>query len=238
MLASKRLNRSRVATHIGLAATIAAGVVLNASQAQASTFALESTTVILDEREGRTAFNVKNTGEKPLLLLSKVEDLDDGNLSGRILVSPPITRIDPGQSQQVNYVLKKGTTLNQEAMLKASFEGVTQSVQSGMAMPVRQEIGLIVQSKAVPQSKTPWQELKLSIEGDELAMVNSGKQVIRLAPQVSLKPGGQKVNLGKAYLMPGETRQFSIDSMPVSVEVTPLSRYGFVQQPISLPVSQ
>src|ERR1700744_4855694 len=99
--------------HLGRLIVVAISSMI-ASHAFASSFTLESTTVVLDEREGQVAFNVKNDGDTPLLLVSKVDNLDDSNLAGRILISPPITRVDPGQSQQVNYSLKKGAPIDHE----------------------------------------------------------------------------------------------------------------------------
>jgi fimbrial chaperone protein len=209
------------------------------SHAMAATFALESTTVILDERETQVAFNVKNEGDQPLLLVTKVDNLDDSKLAGRILISPPITRIDPGMSQQVNFSLKKGEPLDREVMLKASFEGVEQKTkESGMVMPVRQEIGFLVQPVAVPKVSAPWQDLKFSADGDALVVENPGKHVIRLSRTLTLTPGNQTVNLDNAYLMPGEKHRIAVPGQPASVSITPMSRYGFVQQPVTLPVAR
>ncbi|WP_430390128.1 fimbria/pilus chaperone family protein [Dyella sp. 20L07] len=212
---------------------------LGVSQAMAATFTLESTTVVLEEREGKVAFNIKNDGEQPLLLVSKVENLDDANVAGRILISPPITRIDPGMSQQVNYVLKKGESLDREVMLKASFEGVTpKATDSAMVMPVRQEIGFLIQPAAVPKSDAPWKDLKLSGDGGALVIENPGKHVIRLSRTLTVMPGEQTVNLDHAYLMPGEKQRIAVTQRPVSVGITPMSRYGFVQQSVTLPVTK
>ncbi|ENL5789589.1 fimbrial protein, partial [Yersinia enterocolitica] len=46
------------------------------------------------------------------------------------------------------------------------------------------------------------------------------------------------VPLGSPYIMPGETKQFAIKSSPTSVKVTPLSRYGFVQPEVTVPVTR
>lgn len=208
-------------------------------QAVAATFTLESTTVILDEREAQVAFNVKNDGDKPLLLVSRLDNLDGGNFAGRILISPPITRIDPGQSQQVNYSLKKGPPLDREVMLKASFEGVTQKTsESVMVIPIRQEIGFLVQPAAVPKTSAPWQELELSVNGEDLVLENPGKHVIRLSRTVTLMQGKQTVSLDHAYVMPGEKQRISVSERPDSVSIVPLSRYGFVLQPVTLQVKE
>lgn len=73
-----------------------------------ASFQLETMTVILDAGEGRKVFNVKNTGNSPILLSTKVEELDGSTkLAGDIMISPPIVRIEPQQSQQINFILKK-----------------------------------------------------------------------------------------------------------------------------------
>jgi fimbrial chaperone protein len=223
---------------MGRAALIAASA-FAASHAVAATFTLESTTVVLDERDGRTAFNVKNDGDQPLLLVSKLDNLDDSNLAGQILISPPITRIDPGQSQQVNYLLKKGPPLDREVMLKASFEGVTQKTsESATVMPIRQEIGFLIQPSAVPKVSAPWEDLKLSVDGQNLVLDNPGKHVIRLSRTLTLMPGRQTVNLDHAWLMPGEKRQIVVPENVESVSLTPLSRSGFVLESVTLPATR
>ncbi|WP_176091188.1 fimbria/pilus chaperone family protein [Burkholderia ambifaria] len=207
--------------------------------AHASTFTLESTTVIFDEREQRVAFNVKNDGESPILLVSKLEDLEaDSKISQRILIAPPIARIDPGQSQQVNYALKKGTKLGREYLLKASFEGIAQQGKGSMVMPIRQEIGFIVQPSSVPHTKTPWQSLKLVADGKQLTVSNPSPHVVRLVPELTVMPSGKVATLDHPYLMPGESHTLDIEGSPEQVKITPLSRYGLVQQPVDLPVTR
>jgi fimbrial chaperone protein len=55
---------------------------------------------------------VKNIGTATLLLSTKVTDLDNKQHSKQILIPPQITRIDGGQSQQINFVLKKESTVS------------------------------------------------------------------------------------------------------------------------------
>ncbi|AHG18589.2 fimbrial protein [Chania multitudinisentens RB-25] len=210
---------------------------LLATQAQAS-FKLESTTIILNESEGRVSFNIQNMSSAPILLVSKLIDLDNNNLSKQILISPPITRIDAGQSQQINFVLKQGTPLTHEVLLKASFEGVSQAADNSAKMPIRQDIGFIVQPSAVVQTKTPWEELKFSVEGQQLVIANPGKHVVRLAPQVTLLPANKIVPLKNYYLMAGETQRVAITGTPTSVTIIPLSRYGLKLPEVTLPVGK
>lgn len=201
-------------------------------------FQLESMGIVLEESAGRTSFTIKNTSPEPILLVSKVEDLDDKNLSKSILVSPPITRIDAGQSQQVNFVLKKGLKLDKEGMLKASFEGIGQAKDNAARMPVRQSIGMILQPASVDASKTPWEDLTLSLEGQELVIVNTGKHVVRLSPKMILLPAQETITIDNYFFMPGEERRFRVKMRPDSVKILPLSRYGFKLPEVTLQLSR
>ncbi|HHQ6549200.1 TPA: fimbria/pilus chaperone family protein [Serratia fonticola] len=205
------------------------------SSAQAS-FQLESMGIVLEESTGRTNFSIKNTTSEPMLLATKVEDLDGKAFSKFILISPPISRIEAGQSQQVNFVLKQGAVLPHEVMLKASFEGVGQAVDNSARIPVRQSIGLIVQPKAVAVSKTPWEDLQLTQTGTTLVVKNNGLHVVRLAPQLTLLPSKQIVPLENYYLMAGEEKKLTVSGKVTSVSITPLGRYGFKQGDATLPV--
>jgi fimbrial chaperone protein len=217
---------------------VAMGLV--ALPAMASTFRLQSTTVVMDERDGRTAFNVTNTGEEPILLLSKLDDLSDQPMAKNILVTPAVTRIDPGQTQIINFSLKKGANLDHEYLLKASFEGVTQSFDHGTRMPIRQEIGFIAQPKAIPVDPTPWKELRIEGKGNQITLTNPGKHIVRLGPVVTLQPSGVQLPLAHAYIMPGQSVNVSHDSAASvgQISITPLSRYGLAQTAASLPVTR
>ncbi|HGM6909888.1 TPA: fimbria/pilus chaperone family protein [Serratia marcescens] len=200
-------------------------------------FQLESTGIILEEREGRASFTILNTSQVPLLLASQVEDLDNMGFSKNVLLSPPITRIEPGQSQQVNFLLKKGIMLPHEVMLKASFEGIMQVVENSAQMPIRQSVSLIIQPAAVAMSPTPWTDLKITRDRQTLVLSNTGKHVIRYAPQLILNPSGSIMPLDSLYLMAGETRRVPVSGSPVSIGLTPLSRYGAKLPEVTLPVS-
>ncbi len=103
-------------------------------------------------------------------------------------------------------------------------------------MPVRQSIGLILQPKAVAVSKTPWDDLRLSAGAGRLTLTNGGLHVVRLAPQLTLQPSGKVVTLENYYLMAGETQTLAVEGQPTSVVITPLSRYGFKQDAVTLTV--
>lgn len=232
---SKKIHRTHILPALrwlGLSAALLLAIPVQAS------FKLESTGIILNESDGRVSFNIQNTTSEPMLLVTKLIDLDGNALSKEILISPPITRIDGGQSQQVNFVLKKTAPLTHEVLLKASFEGVNQAPDNSAKMPIRQDIGLIVQPSAVAQTKTPWEDLKFSLEGPQLVIANPGKHVIRLAPQITLIPGNKVIPLEHYYLMAGETKRVAITGTPTAVSIIPLSRYGFKLPEVTLPLGK
>lgn len=239
------MNALRMKTRLAACArktafALAMGSAVMAAPAMASTFKLQSNTVILEERDGRTAFNVTNTGKEPILLVSKVEDLAGESMAGNVLVTPAVTRIDPGQSQMVNFSLKKGVKLDREYMLRASFEGVTQKAEHGMRMPIRQQIGFILQPKSVAAEPRPWQDLSLKVEGNDIVVSNPGKHVIRMGPTLTVQPSGATGSLPRPYVMPGESLRVSFENLGAAqnVGIVPLSRYGFAMEADVLPIGQ
>lgn len=209
---------------------MAAGLCLLSGVAQAS-FQLETMTVIMDAGESRKVFSVKNTGKEPILLSTKVSDLEGGKaLAQDVMVSPPIIRIEPEESQQINFVLKKGIDLPTEALLKVSFQGVGATKKNGTKMPIRQDVGMLIMPEGMSVSPAPWDALKVTQKGDVLTLTNTGKQVIRLAPNFTGKPGSEVYGLGQFYVRPGEEKSVTVKGQLSEIEISPLSRYGFKLQ--------
>lgn len=209
---------------------------LGFSGAAHANFQLESTGIILPESEKRVSFNIQNVSSAPILLVTKLIDLDDNDFSKRILISPPITRIDAGQSQQVNFVLKEGAKLDHEILLKAAFEGVSQAAENTAKMPVRQDIGFLIQPASVPRNRTPWEGLAFEQANNQLVISNPSKNVVRMAPQLTLHPGDKIVPLTNFYILPGQSESVDISGNPTSVTIIPLSRYGFKLPDVTLPI--
>ncbi|WP_164931837.1 fimbria/pilus chaperone family protein [Dyella sp. M7H15-1] len=205
----------------------------------ATSFRLQTITVVLDERDGRTDFNVTNTGSEPMLLLTKLQDVDSTPMSANILVTPAVTRIDPGQSQLVHFMLKKGVKLEREYLLKASFEGVTQRADKGARMTVRQQVGFILQPKSVPVEERPWKDLRVQVNGDSLILTNAGRHIVRLMPSIALQPKGVDLPLEHPYILPGQRVSAAGAAVggTTQIAITPLSRYGFAQAKAELTVA-
>lgn len=210
---------------------IIAGALVLASTAAQANFQLETMTVIVDEAEPRKVFNVKNTSKEPILLSTKVSNLEGGEeLASDVMVSPPIVRIEPEQSQQINFVLKKGLTLPYEAILKVSFQGVGATKANTTKMPIRQDVAMLITPAGLTVSQTPWDALQVSQQGNVLTLTNSGKQVIRLAPNFTSQPGNEQYSVGQFYLRPNESKTVSVKGHVNTITISTLSRYGFKTQ--------
>lgn len=196
-----------------------------------ASFQLETMTVILDASEQRKVFSVKNMGTEPILLSTKVADIEGGStFAQNVIISPPITRIEPNQSQQINFVLKKGVNLSQEALLKVSFQGIGAERKNTTRMPIRQDIAMLVIPAGMRVSQSPWDTLVVKQQGKQLMLENTGQQVIRLSPNFTGLPGNEIYNLGQFYLRPGENRTVTIKRELDDIKISPLSRYGFKMQ--------
>lgn len=226
-------SRFRSGTRFGVVVT----ALLLSMTAQAS-FKLETPGVVFPENEKRVSLNIENTSNNPILLVSKLTDLDGKDYSKRILISPPISRIDPGQSQQINFVLKAGPKLEHEVLMKATFEGVAQAKENVMQMPISQTVGFLLQPSSVSVSDTPWDGLVAKQENGQLVISNTSKRVVRLLPQITLLPSKKIVSLKQFYILPGESETVKYQgAAPSSYTIYPLSRYGFKVPDVTLPIA-
>lgn len=215
-------------------ATLLATPVVHAS------FQLETMTVILDAGDGRKVFSVKNMSKEPILLSTQVEDIPgDQPIAKDILVSPPIIRIEPEESQQINFVLKKGTAVPHELLLKASFQGVGAAKKNVTKMPIRQEVAMLVIPEGMVESQKPWENMSVKQTGNQLTLTNKGQQVIRMSPNFTTLPDGKGNGIGQFYLRSGEVKTVNVEGTVKALKLTPLSRYGFrMANDVTIPVKQ
>ncbi|MBP6121728.1 MULTISPECIES: fimbria/pilus chaperone family protein [Providencia] len=208
--------------------TITLFLIVLASFSAKASFQLETMTVILDAGETRKVFNVKNTTKEPILLSTKVSDLDGSKpMAKDIMVSPPIIRIEPNESQQINFVLKQGIDLKQEEILKVSFQGVGASKKNSAKMPIRQDIAMLISPANLSVNQKPWDNVSASQKNNELTLQNKSDQVVRLSPSVTALPSEEVYSIGQFYLRPNESKTIEVKGTVQEVTFSPLSRYGF-----------
>ncbi|MEM5717720.1 fimbria/pilus chaperone family protein [Proteus mirabilis] len=193
-----------------------------------ASFQLETMTVILDSEEPRKIFNVKNTGSEPILLSTKVSDLDKQHeIAKNIIITPPITRIEPDQSQNINFILKDGIEFDDEQILKASFQGIGVAKVNSTKMPIRQDIAMLIIPKGLTIEHEPWKNLEVKQVNNQLILKNNGKQVIRMAPAFSSLPSNNGYSIGQFYIRPQEEIKVDVKEKLTEIKISPLSRYGF-----------
>ncbi|HHJ1290469.1 TPA: fimbria/pilus chaperone family protein, partial [Proteus mirabilis] len=192
-----------------------------------ASFQLETMTVILDSEEPRKIFNVKNTGSEPILLSTKVSDLDKQHeIAKNIIITPPITRIEPDQSQNINFILKDGIKFDDEQILKASFQGIGVAKVNSTKMPIRQDIAMLIIPKGLTIEREPWKNLEVKQVNNQLILKNNGKQVIRMAPAFSSLPSNNGYSIGQFYIRPQEEIKVDVKEKLTEIKISPLSRYG------------
>ncbi|HEK2035391.1 TPA: fimbria/pilus periplasmic chaperone [Proteus mirabilis] len=193
-----------------------------------ASFQLETMTVILDSEEPRKIFNVKNTGSEPILLSTKVSDLDKQHeIAKNIIITPPITRIEPDQSQNINFILKDGIEFDDEQILKTSFQGIGVAKVNSTKMPIRQDIAMLIIPKGLTIEREPWKNLEVKQVNNQLILKNNGKQVIRMAPAFSSLPSNNGYSIGQFYIRPQEEIKVDVKEKLTEIKISPLSRYGF-----------
>ncbi|HCD1117178.1 TPA: fimbria/pilus periplasmic chaperone [Proteus mirabilis] len=193
-----------------------------------ASFQLETMTVILDSEEPRKIFNVKNTGSEPILLSTKVSDLDKQHeIAKNIIITPPITRIEPDQSQNINFILKDSIEFDDEQILKASFQGIGVAKVNSTKMPIRQDIAMLIIPKGLTIEREPWKNLEVKQVNNQLILKNNGKQVIRMAPAFSSLPSNNGYSIGQFYIRPQEEIKVDVKEKLTEIKISPLSRYGF-----------
>ncbi|MGY2158516.1 fimbria/pilus chaperone family protein [Pseudomonas tolaasii] len=206
--------------------------VLLAAVAVADGMLPETTVVVLYEEDGEATLNIKNTDAGPALLHSVVENIPE-DPEPLLIVTPPITRVEAGDTQLVRFISTLKTPLKTQRLKRVSFEGIPQARAAGGAtigITLRQNLPLILHPQGLPRHHTPWELLKWKRAGERLTVHNDSAYVVRLAPDVQLLPQRALAMLPRTYILPGETLAAKADSplgSVTEVEIQPATVYGF-----------
>lgn len=201
----------------------------------------ETTVVIFYEEHGEANINLTNTDAGPALLHSKVEHIpEDPELS--VIVTPPIMRVDAGQTQLVRLIGAFKEPLKTQRLKRVTFEGIPQKKSDGGAtvgINIRHNLPVIIHPKGLPRHPAPWELLKWKVDGENLAVQNDSPYVVRLSERVQLNPPNASVSLPRTYILPGETLTAPFkEAAPAvtSVTIQPATLYGFAIGSFDAPV--
>ncbi|MGF6556705.1 P pilus assembly chaperone PapD [Pseudomonas sp. S30_BP2TU TE3576] len=198
--------------------------------AQGAGMVPETPVLVVDQALGEATLNVRNTDNHPALLYSSIEHIAEDNET-LLVLTPPVARVEPGQSQQVRFILRSTTPLETERLKRVVFEGINPR-QDGegarVSLGVRQNIPVILRPAGLAVERAPWKRLSWTAEANRLQVSNPSPYVVRLAKSVNLIPGGSIVDLGRTYILPGEQLEFTAPStLDTHVQLFPATTYGF-----------
>lgn len=216
---------------------------LAANLAHASGMLPETSVVIVNEADGEGVINVKNTDPTPSLLYTAIEDIPE-DTADLIVASPPVARVESGQSQLVRFILQSDKPLETERMKRVTFEGIPQKHEgaSQVKVVIRQNLPLIIRPKHLAPDRQPWLHLQWSVTGEQLSVSNPSPYIVRLAQAVRVLPADREAALPKAYILPGEkitlTSDRSTASGALKVRLLPSTAYGYAAGSVEMPVNQ
>ncbi|EMP9725921.1 fimbria/pilus periplasmic chaperone [Enterobacter cloacae] len=191
----------------------------------------ETSLLVIDEATHSGTINVKNTDSHPSLLYTDVVDLpDDKGL--KLVTTQPVVRLEPGQTQQLRFILQTSKPLDVEHYKRVTFEGIPPKSDDNkvkIGINIRQDLPVLIRPAKLAVVTDAWKFLEWTASGTSVTVKNPSKYVVRLAQNVVLQPSGISGSLAKTYILPGETMTVSMGksvSGNTKVKFFPASRYG------------
>ncbi|MBU9689597.1 fimbria/pilus periplasmic chaperone [Burkholderia multivorans] len=177
-----------------------------AAPAHAAGMVPETSVVLIDEAVGETAMKVRNTDDKSALLYTIIEHVPDDQ-EKLFTVTPPVARVDPGQTQLVRFILTNRTPLKTERLARVVFDTIGERKDpdaSIVAIRVRQNLPVIMHPKGLAVNREPWKLLKWEAVDGKLRVVNPSPYVVRLGATVEVLPTKKQAYLPNTYMLPGQ----------------------------------
>ncbi|QXI15924.1 fimbria/pilus chaperone family protein [Pseudomonas hamedanensis] len=209
---------------------------------QAAGMVPETPVMVLEEGVGEAAINVTNSESHPALLHTSVQDVPQDTES-LLLLTPPVARVEPGATQRVRFILRSAEPLKTERLKRVVFEGIAPQDSTGKArvdLSVRQNIPAILRPANLPVEREPWKHLRWSRQGEQIQVRNPSPYVVRLRHSVTLLPEPQAMDLGRTYVLPGETLTLTgpaaPDQVQTKVRLYPVTTYGFAVSHFDAPL--
>ncbi|MGL4859006.1 MAG: fimbria/pilus chaperone family protein [Enterobacteriaceae bacterium] len=201
----------------------------------------ETSLLLIREAEQGGSMKVQNTDTVPSLLYTQIVDLEDEQSGIQLLVTQPVVRVEPGQTQQVRFILKTAQPLTTEHMMRVTFEGIPPKIpgQHRIGMTIRHDIPVLIHPKGLPEMADPWKELQWSLQGDSVQVNNPSPYVVRLAQQVVLLPSQATADLSKTYIPPNQTLKAKVSKTVAGdnqIKIVPASRYGVQVESYTAPL--
>ncbi|MFP3014083.1 MAG: fimbria/pilus chaperone family protein [Arsenophonus sp.] len=205
---------------------------------------LHTSAVIIEGNSGENAFPVKNESSSPIIMLTTLESLPE-DPEKIVIITPPISRIEPNDTQVIRFLIKNTANLKTERMARVKFESIPpRGDKSGnrININIAQNIPIIVQPKGLKRDYTPWKHLKWRVSNNTntLTVHNPSPYVVRFHPRLTLLPSHKVVSLNSTYLLPGNKLSINLPANKeeiTAVKLTPASLYNYMQNAVKLSVN-
>ena len=222
---------------------IAALTLLLSLNAQADGMVPDTSVVIVYEQEGEASVSVTNTDNQLALLHVTLEDIPE-DTEPLLVVTPPLSRVEPGKSQLVRFIFQDQQPLKSQRLKRVVFEGMpkgrpaTEAGHARVGVTVRQNLPVIIHPKGLATNRTPWTGLTWHLQNNELQVHNDTPYVVRLAQELRLLPGDGRAMLPRTYVLPGERLRVPASSAGAStVRLQPATLYGFAVAAYDAPIT-
>jgi P pilus assembly chaperone PapD len=200
----------------------------------------ETTVVLVPAAEGEGSIAVRNTDAQAALLhvalVNLAQDSDD-----LLLVTPPVSRVEPGKLQTVRFILQPGEVLTTQRMMRASFEGIAPKRADGqgqVAVSIQHNLPVIIHPEGLPLKRDPWVLLQWRVADGQLVVENPSPYVVRLVSEVTLLPGGETLSLPTPYVLSGQRHAVALpaSTKATAIRFSPASLYGYVVDAVEAPI--
>jgi P pilus assembly chaperone PapD len=233
------LKQVRRLTHTGIGAC----ALLLTAPAYADGMVPDTSVVIVNEATGETAVSVTNTDASLALLHITIENIPE-DAESLVFVTPPLARVEASKTQLVRFILQSEKPLLTQRLKRVIFEGIPQNkpaAEAGHArvgVTVCQNLPIILHPAGLALNRTPWTDLKWSLQDGQLTVRNETPYVVRLAQEVQLLPSGNAAMLPRTYVLPGDQISVAVSAKAAAqVRIHPATVYGFAVPAYDAPLA-
>lgn len=195
----------------------------------------ETSVVIVEEAHAEAAIKVTNSDATAALLHVTLENIPEDK-APLVFVTPPVSRVEPGQTQLVRFILNAQQPLQTQRLKRVIFEGIAQKAnavpgEAVIGVNVRQNLPVILHPKGLAPNREPWLGLQWRVENGHLSVRNPTAYVVRMAQEVQLWPSATGLLLPRAYVLPGDHLRLPLPATYSAVDghvrLQPATVYGF-----------
>jgi P pilus assembly chaperone PapD len=166
----------------------------------------ETSVILVYEDKGEATVSVRNSDAKPSLLHVTLQDIAE-DTEPLLFVTPPVSRVEPGASQLVRFILRNADPLKTQRLKRVLFEGLLPKIKlepgrATVAVNIRQNLPVILHPKGLAPNREPWKGLTWSIIKGELVVANDTPYVVRMGQEVHLLPMMASVRIPTCCLAP------------------------------------